>query len=382
MRAWQRPPLWLAAGTVASAWGAIYSAARWVIGFVTFPIHEDIRYDYVAALAGLRYGWSRIYDFATLRLLSATFPVGERSIGADGTFISPPPLAWLFVPLVAFPVPVAYLIWTLASLAALVWVWHLVAPYRGLAKLSLLLVALALWPVLQAFYYGQPAVPILGLVAAAWWLIRRDRPVAAGIALAVATALKPQAVIMVPVALLVTGRIRTVMGWLTGSASLALASVLALGPAGVASYWEALKLVESDTGHAYFTPAYLFGLGWVTLAILVLQGAACVAVAVRRRDDLDVVFAVGLLGSLMVSFHLHQTDYSNLVLAAWLVLRGSPPIWHRAWLAIGIVTMQLLSLGQPLPQLIWDVVWLVMLATPPMTVARSVYAAARLGNRT
>jgi hypothetical protein len=357
-----RPPLPLAAAAVAAGWGALYSVARWMYGFVTFPIHEDIRYDYVAAEAGLRYGWSRIYDFGTLSTLSATFPAAERGIGADGTFISPPLLAWLFVPLVAFPEPVAYVIWTLVSLAALIWTWHVAAPYRGLAKLSLLLLALALWPVMQAFYYGQPAIPILGLVAGAWWLMRKDRPVLAGIALALATALKPQVVIVLPVALFVSGRWRAVAGWIAGGAVLALLSAIALGPAGLAGYFEALKLVESDTGHAYFTPAYLFGFGWLTLAILALQGIACVAVAIRRRDDLDIVFAVGLLGSLMVSFHLHQTDYSNLVLAAWLVLRGSPPLWHRAWLAAGIVTMQLLPLGQPVPQLIWDVVWLTMLA--------------------
>jgi hypothetical protein len=150
-----------------------------------------------------------------------------------------------------------------------------------------------------------------------------------------------------------------------------LASALALGSAGLAGYLEALKLVQSDAGHAYFTPAYLFGLSPVTYVILVLQGAACVAVALRRRDDLDIVLAVGLLGSLMVSIHLHQTDYSNLVLAAWLVLRGSPPIWHRLWLAAGILTMQLLSLGLPVPQLIWDVGWLAILG-----LARSVGGAA------
>jgi glycosyl transferase family 87 len=361
VRGWKRPPLWLAAGAEAAALGALYSLGRWLFGLITFPIHEDIRYDYVAAEAGLRFGWSRIYDFATLRMLSQSFPAGENSIGADGTFISPPPLAWLFVPLVAFPEPVAYVIWTLVSLAALVWAWHIAAPYRGLAKVSLLLLALALWPVMQAFYYGQPAVPILGLVALAWWLMRRDRPIAAGVAIAVATALKPQVVIMIPVALLVTGRWRAVAGWVGACAVLVLLSALALGSAGLASYLEALRLVQSDTGHAYFTPAYLFGLSPVTYAILIVQGAACIAVAIRRRDDLDVVFALGLLGSLMVSIHLHQMDYSNLVLAAWLVLRGSPPMWHRVWLAAGIVTMQLLSLGQPVPQLIWDVGWLAML---------------------
>jgi hypothetical protein len=365
VHAWQRPPLWLAAAAVAAAWGALYSVGRWAFGFVTFPIHEDIRYNYVAAQAGLRYGWSKIYDFDTLRVLSSAFPIGERGIGPGGTFVSPPLLAWLFVPLVAFPEPVAYVIWTVLSVAALVWAWHVAAPFQGLAKLSLLLLAFALWPVMQALYYGQPAMPILGLVATAWWLMKRDRPIVAGVALAVATALKPQVVIMIPVALVVAGRLRPVVGWVVGCAVLGLASVIALGPVGLASYLDALALVQSDPGHAYFTPAYLFGLGPLFVAILFLQGAACLVAAFRRRADLDVVVAIGLLGSLMVSIHLHQTDYSNLVLAAWLVLRGSPPMWQRFWLAAGIITMQLLSLGQPVPQLIWDVGWLAILGLGP-----------------
>ena len=138
--------------------------------------------------------------------------------------------------------------------------------------------------------------------------------------------------------------------------------VASLGAEGIASYWQALKLVEADTGHAYFTIALVFGLGSVTYVLLAIQGLACLAVARIRRHDLETVFAVGLLGSLMVAFHLHQWDYTNLVLAAWLVLRNSPPLWHRIWLAAGILTMQLLSLGVAVPQLVWDVVWLAILA--------------------
>jgi hypothetical protein len=52
--------------------------------------------------------------------------------------------------LVAFLEPVAYVIWTVLSVAALVWAWHVAAPFQGLAKLSLLLLAFALWPVMQA----------------------------------------------------------------------------------------------------------------------------------------------------------------------------------------------------------------------------------------
>lgn len=353
-----RPPLWLAAAATAAGWGALYSIGRWILLFILHPIHEDVRITYVAAEAGLRYGWSRIYDVATLQSLSTGFPAGQNTITSSATYINPPLWAWLFVPLTIVPEPVAYALWALLSLVALVYAWHIAVPYAGLAKYTLLLVALALWPVMDAFYRGQPSIIILALVAVAWKLCRDDRPLAAGVALALATALKPQAAILVPVALLVSARYRPVVGWMAGSAVLGVATLVVLGPSGLASWWQALKYVQSDISHAYFTLAYLFGLGPVTYVLLAIQGAVALAIAWRHRANIDVVFAAGMLGSLATSFHLHVYDYSGLVLAAWLVLRTSPPMWHRAWLLVGVVTMQALPLGLPVPQLAWDAAWL------------------------
>jgi alpha-1,2-mannosyltransferase len=352
------PPLWLAAAATAAGWGALYSIGRWIFLFLLQPIHEDVRITYVAAEVGLRFGWSRIYDVATLQALSASFPAGQNTISSSATYINPPLWAWLFVPLTAFPEPVAYAVWAVLSLMALIYAWHIAAPYFGFAKYTLLLAALALWPVMDAFYRGQPSIILLALVAFAWKLCREERPVAAGVVLALATALKPQAAILVPIALLVSGHYRPVMGWVAGSAVLGVATVIVLGPSGLASWWQALAYVQSDISHAYFTLAYLFGLGPVTYALLAIQGAAALAVAWRRRSNLEVVFAVGLLGSLATSFHLHVYDYSSLVLAAWLILRTSPPLWHRLWLVVCVATMQALPLGLPVPQLIWDAAWL------------------------
>ena len=357
-RSRSRPPLALGAAAVAAAWGAAYSTALWVVAYVRLPIHDDVRYDYVAAEAGLRYGWSRIYDVDILRALSAGFPAPQNTIHSGGTFINPPPLAWLWAPLVALPEPVAYLLWTVIGVAALAWAWYLAAPYRGLGKLAMLLAGLALWPVMEAFYFGQPTMIVLALVVTAWWLARRDQTVAAGVALAVATALKPQVVVMVPICLLAAGRWRVVAVWGASGAVIAAASAVSLGASGLRDFWSTLQWIQTDPGHSFFTVASIFGMGFVTYAVLAVQGVLCVLVAWRRRDNLDVLFATGLLGSLMVSFHLHQPDYSNLLLAAWLVLRGSPSLVHSAWLAIGFVTMQVLTMGLPAPQLVWDLGWL------------------------
>ena len=357
----ERPPLPLAAAAVAAGWGALYSIGRWTVEYLTVPIHDDVRYDYVAAQAGLRFGWSKIYNLDILRQLSAGFPAPQNTIHPGGTFINPPLLAWLWTPLVAFPEPVAYLIWTLLGLAALVRAWYLAAPFTGLARVTMLLAGLALWPVMEAFYFGQPTMFVFALVATAWWLMRRNHMLWAGVALAFATTLKPQVVVLIPVCLLAAGMWRPIVSLAASGAVIAAVSALSLGSSGLNDFWQTLKWIQTDAGHSFFTMAYLFGTGPLLYAVLVVQGAACVFVAWRRRDDLDVVFATGLLGSLMVSFHLHQPDYSNLLLAAWLVLRGTTSLAHKIWLGVGIVTMQVLTMGQPAPQLVWDAVWLVIL---------------------
>ena len=357
-----RPPLWLSIAALVAGWAALYDVVIWVILFIRQPIHPDFRIFYVAAEAGLRYGWASIYDLSTLRALSSSFPASQNYINPALPFINPPVFAWLIAPLTALPLPVAYAIWCTVSLAALIWAWHLAAPYTGLRKLVFLLAALALWPVLDAFFFGQPTLVIVGLLATSWWLCSNDRPLAAGAALALATALKPHTVILVPLALLVSGRYRPFLSWAGVCSLLAIACVIALGPAGLNNALQTLKYGQTDTGQAHYTLAYVVGSGLVSYALEGFQGVAALVIAWRRRADLNIVFALGILGSLVFAFHLHQYDYVALILAVWLVLRTGPPIWHRLWLLLGVVPMLAISLGNPLPQLLWDFGWLVILA--------------------
>ena len=356
-----RPPLWLASAAVVAAWGALYDVGVWAVQFARQPVHPDFRIFYVAAEAGLRFGWSCIYDRSTLRALSASFPAGQTYINPALPFIHPPLLAWLIAPLTALPVPVAYALWSALLLASLLWAWYIAAPYSGLRKLTLLLLALAIWPVLDAFYFAQPSTLQLALVAAAWWLCTKERPLSAGVALAFATGLKPHTIILVPLALAVSGRYRPFLGWAGASGVLAVAFALTLGRSGLSLWWQALVYGQSDPGQSLYTLAYLFGSGPVAYALEALQGAAALVIAWRRRADLSVVFAAGIVGSLAFAFHLHQYDYIGLILVAWLVLRSAPPLWHRLWLLAGAGTLMALELGQPIPQLTWDLGWLVIL---------------------
>jgi hypothetical protein len=365
----KRPPLWLASATVACAWGALYSVALWIFLFARRPIHEDVRMTYVAAEAGLRFGWASIYDPSTLRSLSDAFPAPDRVINPVLTYLNPPLLAWLFAPLTTFSEPVAYVLWTLVTLAALVFAWWIVAPYEGVARVALLLLAVALWPVMLVFYFGQPDMLVLALLAGSWWLIKNDRPLAAGAALAVATFLKPQVVGLVPVVLVVSGHYRVVAGWLAACVVLGLATLGVLQGAGLQSWWRALQAGQGEATHLEYTLAHFLGFSALTYSLWAVQGAAALAVAWWRRSDLELVLAAGILGTTALAFHFHELDYSILVLAAWLFLRTSPPVWQRVFLLFGVATMQVLTYGPQAteaigdvathaPQLVWDAVWL------------------------
>src|SRR6266481_8973962 len=250
-----RPPLWLVAAAVAAFWSAAYDVQQWVGEFVRDAVHVDFATFYIAAEAGVRYGWSSMYTTTTLQSLATTHGLAPDYISSAQLFVNPPLFAWLVVPLTVLPIPAAYLAWTVLSLAALAWAWYLAASYAGLGKLTLLLVALAIWPVLNAFFYGQPSMLILGLVATAWWFGARNKPnpIAAGVALALATALKPQAIFLVPIAVLVSGRYRLFASWAVSGGVIALVSVAALGSTGLTNWWHALNYLQSNSTHSHVT---------------------------------------------------------------------------------------------------------------------------------
>jgi len=357
-----RPPLWLAAAALASFWAALFGVLRLIRTFLDDPYGNDFRVFYAAAKVGLSEGWSNIYDPGLLRAASAAYPVQDRVYDSAHSFANPPLLAWIIAPLTALPEPAALVIWTGLGLAAFVVAWAVACPFTGVARITLLMLGLALWSVEESLRFGQPTLLLIALIAVAWHQTRHDRPIVAGALIALAVMLKPQDVVLVPVALLVSGRLPAFGAFTGWAAVLILASIAALGAAGISGYLDATALLQSNPIHQYDTLASVFGIGPVTYASELVLGAIAMAVAYFRRAELDAVFALGLLGSVMASPHLHQPDYALNVLAAWLVLRTGPGLAHKVWLVAGIPACQFTAIGLPLPQLLWQTVWLGLLA--------------------
>lgn len=378
------PPLWLSAAAVTAAITVAFGVMLWVDHFVSAPYEEDFRLTYVAAEIGLTRGWSHIYDLDLQRQLSAGFSPRGGEINSARNFVTPPPLAWLVAPFTLLPIPTGYLIWTLGSLVALIAAWWLVCPGKGLARVTLLLTSLALYPVYYTFWLGQTGVVSLASLGLTWWLLKRGRWAPAGAVMAFALFLKPQLLLLLPVALLVSGRWRPVFYCALVGAILAAISLASLGSHGIAAYADDVAYTYTNPIHRAMTYAYLFGRGPVATGVEVAAGLVALTLAWYRRDRMDLVFALGIVGSTASAFYLHTYDPVVLVLPAWVVLGSGVSVPQRVWLLLGIAAAQFIAfglpipmpaarfvaIGLPIPMLLWEAGWIGMLGIEPWLAGR------------
>lgn len=342
------------------------------------PLHKEILANdltlvYIGARVGLEHGWGNIYSltlqhelFVQLRP-DQVFHTGEW-------FISPPPYAWLIVPLISLgPQAITY-IWLGLLVAALLAAWWIAAPGVGSRKALWLLGALAWYPLLYSVGLVQPDLILVLLVAVAWWLSRSARPYAAGAVLGLAV-IKPQLALVLPLVLLAAGRWRTVAACAAVAAVLAGLSLLAVGPHGLGDYRNLLSMEQSVPNNRYFTLAYPFGpgaLSYAAAAAVVVIGVA--AAFFNRKADDDRIFALGLLATALSATYWHLQDFTILVLAAWLFWRTGPPLWQRVWLLSVAVTAEFAWGFTPLPLLLALTVWLLFTTVPPRRTSQPAMA--------
>jgi hypothetical protein len=326
-------------------------------------LDNDLTLVYIGARIGLEHGWSHIYSlslqhelFAQLRP-HAVFNDGER-------FVSPPPFAWLVLPLAVFGPAGATYAWLVLSLAGLVVAWWLAAPGHGLPRTLWLLGAAAWYPVLYGLSLAQPDLAIVLLAAVAWRLAEHDRPYVAGAVLGL-TVIKPQLVLLLPVVLLFAGRWRIVAGWSATAAVLVLLSLLLIGGQGVSDYTALLNEAQHVTNNRYFTLAWLFGPGALSYAA---QGVVIVIAAAGAYLNRDAgharVFALGIVATVIGATYWHLQDFTVLVLAAWLFWREGPSVPMRMLLLLVAVAGEFAWPLTPLPILAGTAVWFAALVAP------------------
>ena len=344
-----------------------YNLIQYVGMVFQTPRQLDFFVFYLAPRIGLAQGWAQMYN------PDRFLPALAAQTGNWLPYLNPPVFAWLLLPLSLLPYEVALVFWNILILLCLVVTWRLTAPGTLPQRLLLLLAALGLYPVMLGLALGQVTMLVLVAVALCFWLLRRDRPLLAGVVLALIV-IKPQAAFLVPVALLAARRYRLCIGFALAIIPIAALSVLALGREGI-DYWLASVAVNyHHPGYKFNSVAWVLGPG--VPAIAVGLGAVAATLYASRKapfKDPELPIAAGLIGSLLVTPYITVHDLTALVLAAWLVLRLDPPRWIKALLVAGYVPLFLANANfAHLPVLVLEAGFLVSLVMLAMARARAV----------
>jgi hypothetical protein len=272
----------------------------------------------------------RIYDFSYVTQLQG-WPLGPERLRP---YIYPPSALFLFIPFAMASYWVGYGLWVGLTAALLAWAGRLArAPWW----------LLLLPPVGFVAYCGQVTL-LMGGLALGGLALQRTRPVAAGVLFGLAAAVKPQIVVLVPIALVAEGRWRTLLAAGATVGALAAASAAVWGANTWLDWLSALQrfqqLIFHDKGLVddAITPyAALQTLGvngaWAFLLIpLVVVG---VWMTFRRTQDLaDRAIAV-LGGALLVSPYAMNYEAALLApaVASYLTRTGD-----RRWLAYAVAS--------------------------------------------
>jgi hypothetical protein len=337
---------------------------QWAVAYASDHFHNDFTFYYAAAKIGLTDGWPSIYDLSLqqqqLDMLGSGIKVAELA-----RYISPPPLAWVAALLTALPYPVAYWAWSALLIAALVGTWYVAAPVAGRARVIYLAAALAWLPVIYGLQLAQPGMFVALGVAGSYALLRAERPLLAGVALA-ALGFKPQLAFLAPLALLAARHDRAFLGSLLALSVLAAASALALGGAGLSAYEARLGFAASVPVNRELTLAFLLGDAARPAQVLIGIWTLILAYRLRHRG-VEWTYVCALVGGMLATPYVHLDDLAMLGLAAWLCLRAKPPAWIWIYLLAGVVAVEGEPIWGPVPVLAAELCAVVLLSVAAFT---------------
>ncbi len=301
--------------------------------------------------------WAHLYD--PDRQLAEQAELFGDTGGTDYLYFAyPPHAAALYRPLAALTYRTAYVVHTLAMVAALAGALALMRPMVATVRRHFTVAlagSLLLYPMLRAVTGGQNTALSLLALAATWRLLHDDRDTAAGVVLALLL-YKPQLALPLIGLLALARRWRAVAAALAGAGVLWALGAALLGAGWVGSWWASVSdfAVQDAEVNSHNAISWLgaaeavlgAGTGLARLVALPLV-AATVAWLVwlwaRARVDLATRMALTCVGLILISPHAMFYDGGLLVLAAVVAMdrlgaEATMPValaWGAAWLQLG-----------------------------------------------
>lgn len=334
--------------------------------FPATPPLADFTYYIVGARVGLEHGWSHIYDLELQKQAFTSIRGTTAEFSWATVFVSWPPMAWLVVPLAFLPYSAAFWAWVGLLAVAYFAVGTVVLPGERLTRVAVLAAGIWIHPLLMNFQMGQNSLLVALMAALATVLVGARREFLAGVLLGVAVAMKPQVAGLVPVTLLIWGARRTFAVCAVTVVLLAVISLVSLGWTGLDQLRSATAMEATHADNAVWTPALLFGRGWIAVTVqaaCLLLGLLAALLARGRRPELAAI--AGLLATLLFAGYHHEHDYVAVLIAGWLWLRTGPKPIKLMWAAPVFVSLALVAPRGPAPVIALSIVSLVLLAGVP-----------------
>ncbi|WP_332774122.1 glycosyltransferase family 87 protein [Phenylobacterium sp.] len=326
--------------------GFLWTDLRLVLAMIEV---QPLGIDFLAIWSGVRIALEqpdRLYDFAAVTH-SQQWLLGEGS--KVRPFVYPPSAALLFTPFALAGFWAAFAGFILLTAALYLAAARRIS--RGIAPLALLALAP---PVVLSGLIGQVSLLIGGLVLLA--LILLDRPVVAGVLLGIAAAIKPQLLVLFPLALALEGRWRALAAAFATGGLICLVSLAVFGLGGWMDWLAALprfaRLVADDPGlmRNVITPVGALVRMGVQGPALAAAQAACVLAAAAlvwwtfRRPSSPGQRLTALIGAgLLITPYAMQYEIAVIAPA---VVALAVPAGDSRWLYY-VLALLLLSLMLP-----------------------------------
>jgi len=250
-----------------------------------------------------------------------------------------PPFEGLyFLPFTYLPYRTAFIFWGLANLAMLMALPLLLRPHLPELRIYCwplwVLASLAFFPIFFALLQGQDTILLLFLYTLAFALLKKNHDTVAGVSLTLGL-FKFHLVLPFVLLLLVQGRKRILYGFLSTATVLAVASVAVVGWHGITSYPHYVLQVEETMARGAIVPSdmpnlrgvlYLLlhggphvGVVALVLSVAILLFTAWRCFGVADPEFFDSKFSLGVLATVLVSYHASGYDLSILMLPVLLL---------------------------------------------------------------
>jgi len=344
---------WIAGGALWIAWAISILLGPENMDLAGHVIGTDYLQFYTAGYTLRLDESAQLYDLVYQSQLQQEL-IGPR-LSSYHAFITPPFLAWIFVPLAKLPYLLSFAIWSLLGLLGL-WMSLRLLGIRG--PRWPFAWSLTWFPVFAAIGFGQTSFLSLTLLSLTYWLWRKERLWAAGLVSSLLM-YKPQLAIGVGLLWLLEWRreMPALIGLVLGSSILACLSFWQL-PAASWAYldfarttlpnlpaWFDFPLWHLHTVRGFWRlllPQYPAWADGLTLLVATVGVLGFVLFWRRYRSQHALLFAGAICLTLWVTPHAMIYDWTLLLIPAVLLWRQAPHLreeWKTLFAWVWLVAL-------------------------------------------